>query len=138
MQDSSSSITSVTQAQAPAIQTGPRAEEIDLRDAEVRSVALSKRSSRTREPAPLSSKRAWSLATASRKSLFPLRGYRRLTSTVTKPIQASPKRQRDRPVQAQAAFKSNITAMMGGMIKSSLNEFTSQSPSYPGGKEEPS
>ena len=47
------------------------------------------------------------------------------TVKTVKPTHTSPKRDQDRPVQAQdlAAFKTDIAAMMRDMIKSSLIEF---------------
>ena len=56
------------------------------------------------------------------------------------PTRASHTRTHDRPVQAQDldAFKSDIVAMMRDMIKSSLNNFDSQSRFDPVGKEKSS
>ena len=114
-----------------------KAPDNDVEMISVRSVSAKRAAPRDQASTNVS-KRARSSVSTSRRYLSPHRDNPRGTSTVTKPSQASPKRDEDRPVHAQdlEVFKANMTSMLADMLKSSLTKFAYQLKSSSGGQED--
>ena len=89
----------------PVVSSGPTVSEKVKVDDNVEVISLrsaSAKRARPRDQATTNvSKRARSSASTSRRSLSPRKDYPRVTSTVMRPSQASPKDAEDRPVHAQ-------------------------------------
>ena len=117
----------VTQGQAPPVPLELTviviAPDKDVEVILVRS-ASTKRAAPRDQASTNVSKRVRSSTSTSHRSLSTRRDYPRGTSTVTKPSQASPKRDEDRAAHAWGleVFKANMTSILADMLKSSLTK----------------